>query len=51
MLAEKEKKAVFNVAFFDMFGVYPRKFPLDVSLNFIRFFLMILFAFLLIISF
>ena len=34
MLAEKEKKAVFNVAFFDMFGVYPRKFPLDVSFTF-----------------
>ena len=29
---------MFNVAFFDMFGMYPRKFPLDVSLVFIRFF-------------
>ena len=32
-LAEEEKKAVFNVAFFEMFGMYPRKFPLDVSFN------------------
>ena len=31
MLAEKEKKAVYNHAYFDMFGTFPRQFPLDVS--------------------
>ena len=32
-LAEVEKKAVYNNAYFEMFGVLPRKFPLDVSFN------------------
>ena len=32
-LAEVEKKAVYNNAYFEMFGVFPRKFPLDVSFN------------------
>ena len=32
-LAEEEKKAVYNNAYFEMFGVFPRKFPLDVSFN------------------
>ena len=33
-LAEVEKKAVYNNTYFEMFGRFPRKFPLDVSLNF-----------------
>ena len=33
-LAEEEKEAVYNNAYFEMFGVLPRKFPLDVSSNF-----------------
>ena len=33
-LAEVEKKAVYNNAYYEMFGVFPRKFPLDVSFNF-----------------
>ena len=32
-LAEVEKKAVYNNAYYEMFGVFPRKFPLDVSFN------------------
>ena len=46
-LAEVEKKAVYNNAYFEMFGVFPRKFPMDVSFNFYQV-LMILFTFLLI---
>ena len=44
-LAEVEKKAVFNNAYFEMFGVFPRKFPLDVSFNFTQVFKLVLFAF------
>ena len=43
-LAEEEKEAVYNNAYFEMFGVLPRKFPLDVSFNFYQV-LIILFAF------
>ena len=43
-LAEEEKKAVYNNAYFEMFGVFPRKFPLDVSFNFYQV-LIILLAF------
>ena len=33
-LAEVERKAVYNNAYYEMFGVFPRKFPLDVSFTF-----------------
>ena len=33
-LSEEEKKAVYENAYFEMFGEFPRKFPLDVSFNF-----------------
>ena len=44
-LAEVEKKAVYNNAYYEMFGVFPRKFPLDVSFTFTQVFKLILFAF------
>ena len=34
-LAEEEKEKVYTNAYFEMFGVFPRKFPLDVSFNFL----------------
>ena len=36
-LAEEEREAVYKNAYFEMFGELPRKFPLDVSFNLIRF--------------
>ena len=43
-LAEEEKEKVYTNAYFEMFGVLPRKFPLDVSFNFYQV-LIILLAF------